>query len=158
MIKTINNVRVNFSNNNSCHTTIDNLICSVCNKRTERVTVFYSKQNKNDIRFGCNNCFHKLFEEMLCIYDDKYLLACSVTDINFKTKKETKKKTRSEMTLKLRYEILKRDNFRCTVCGRRPPDVELCIDHIKPVAKGGTSTKDNLRTLCTDCNLGKGVG
>ena len=61
------------------------------------------------------------------------------------------------MTPKLRYEILRRDNFRCTICGRGQSDgVKLHVDHIKPVSKGGQTVPHNLRTLCQDCNLGKG--
>lgn len=153
----INKIKVNMSLCNCCHETTDNLICSICGKKVESVTVLFSKQSKDDIRFGCNKCFDKLFRIMLIDYDDEYLLACKITDVTFLTKKSTKKRTRQEMTLKLRYQIMKRDNFCCVLCGRRPPDVELCVDHIKPVAKGGTSTADNLRTLCTDCNMGKGV-
>ena len=30
------------------------------------------------------------------------------------------------------------------------------IDHIKPIAKGGKTTYDNLQTLCRRCNKEKG--
>lgn len=63
---------------------------------------------------------------------------------------------RSLMTNSLRYDILKRDGFRCTICGRSQDDgVKLHVDHIKPVSKGGRTTPSNLRTLCEDCNQGK---
>ena len=63
---------------------------------------------------------------------------------------------RSLMTQTLRYEILKRDNFRCQICGSTAQDgVKLHIDHIVPVSKGGHTTADNLRVLCDRCNLGK---
>jgi len=54
---------------------------------------------------------------------------------------------------RLRYEILKRDNFKCKACRdtRR-----LHVDHITPVSKGGKTIKSNLQTLCEECNLGKG--
>lgn len=61
------------------------------------------------------------------------------------------------MTPKLRYSILKRDGFRCQICGRGEKDgVKLHVDHIIPVSKGGKTVPKNLRTLCEDCNLGKG--
>ena len=63
---------------------------------------------------------------------------------------------RSLMTASLRYEILKRDNYRCQLCGSSAQDgVKLHIDHIVPVSKGGHTTTDNLRVLCDRCNLGK---
>ena len=57
---------------------------------------------------------------------------------------------------KLRFEVLKRDKFTCQYCGRMSPDVILEIDHIKPVADGGTNEILNLITSCRDCNRGKG--
>lgn len=80
-----------------------------------------------------------------------------------KTAKYTKQKNlsqaqyeRSLMTPSLRYDILKRDGFRCTICGRSQDDgVKLHVDHIKPVSKGGKTEPNNLRTLCEDCNQGK---
>lgn len=155
----IRGIKVIFSNCNSCHETIDNLSCDVCHKKCESVVVLRTKSNKNDIRFTClkgGDCFHQTFKEMLTTYDDEYLYSCKITDIKFTRKKETKKRVRSEMTLKLRYQVMKRDNFQCVLCGRRPPDVELCVDHIKPVCNGGLSVESNLRTLCKDCNSGKG--
>ena len=54
-----------------------------------------------------------------------------------------------------RFEILNRDNFTCQYCGRKAPEVELEVDHIKAVANGGTNDDDNLITACHDCNIGK---
>lgn len=68
-----------------------------------------------------------------------------------------RKRARSQMTDKLRYAILKRDGFRCKLCGRTADDgVKLHVDHITPVSKGGETVPSNLRTLCEACNLGKG--
>lgn len=66
---------------------------------------------------------------------------------------------RKKLTAKLRYEILKRDGFRCQICGASQEDgVKLHVDHIKPVARGGLTVSENLRTLCQSCNLGKSSG
>lgn len=56
----------------------------------------------------------------------------------------------------LRFEILKRDDYRCQMCGVTAKDgAALEIDHITPVAKGGTNNADNLQVLCRECNAGK---
>lgn len=59
--------------------------------------------------------------------------------------------------LKLRFEIFKRDNFRCQYCGRNPKDnkTKLVIDHIIPRIEGGSNISENLITACNECNLGK---
>ena len=59
----------------------------------------------------------------------------------------------------LRFKVFMRDRFRCVRCGRSPAthlNVVLHADHDDPVANGGKTTLDNLKTLCQDCNLGKG--
>lgn len=68
--------------------------------------------------------------------------------------------TPKSISLALRYKILSRDRFKCMICGRSPakdPSIELHVDHIFPWSKGGQNTEENLRTLCFDCNLGKGA-
>lgn len=63
----------------------------------------------------------------------------------------------ARVTRAMRYDVLRRDNFRCVRCGRgREDGVKLHVDHIVPVSRGGKSTMSNLQTLCEDCNLGKG--
>ena len=67
-------------------------------------------------------------------------------------------KTKREVRALLRYQVLRRDHFRCRLCGRSPandPNVQLHIDHIHPWSQGGETTKENLQTLCNTCNGGK---
>lgn len=67
-----------------------------------------------------------------------------------------RKKERGKLTPGLRYDILKRDNFKCQICGRTQEDgITLEVDHKIPIAKGGKTEPDNLWTLCRDCNRGK---
>lgn len=63
---------------------------------------------------------------------------------------------RKGLSKKTRFEVFKRDKFTCQYCGRMAPDVILEVDHIKPVAEGGTNKLLNLITSCRDCNRGKG--
>jgi len=68
--------------------------------------------------------------------------------------------TPRSISLSLRYKVLSRDRFRCVKCGRSPAtdlSVVLHVDHKDPWSKGGPNTEENLRTLCFDCNLGKGA-
>jgi len=66
---------------------------------------------------------------------------------------------RETVPLNLRWAVLKRDNYRCVVCGASPAtdhSVQLEVDHITSVAKRGGNDSENLRTLCKKCNGGKG--
>lgn len=56
---------------------------------------------------------------------------------------------------RLRFEIMRRDENACKKCGRTPPEVRLNVDHVIPVALGGSDEPNNLQTLCHDCNIGK---
>jgi 5-methylcytosine-specific restriction endonuclease McrA len=50
--------------------------------------------------------------------------------------------------------ILKRDGYKCVICGRGKKDgIELHIDHIKPKSLGGKSIIENGQTLCAQHNF-----
>ena len=64
--------------------------------------------------------------------------------------------TRTPIPARMRFEILRRDSYRCQLCGRCQSDgVRLHNDHKTAVSRGGSTTEDNLRVLCEPCNLGK---
>jgi hypothetical protein len=67
------------------------------------------------------------------------------------------KKKRKGLSVKVRFEVFKRDNFKCQYCGAAAPDVLLQADHIQPVAGGGEDDLLNLITSCVGCNGGKGA-
>ncbi|MFJ2114155.1 HNH endonuclease [Streptomyces sp. NPDC087850] len=54
----------------------------------------------------------------------------------------------------IRPRALVRDNFACASCGGRE---ELEVDHITPIARGGTWTLDNAQTLCKPCHTRKTI-
>ena len=66
---------------------------------------------------------------------------------------------RKTISPKLKLKVMKRDNYKCLICGKSPaiyPELPLEVDHILPVSKGGTNDIENLQTLCFYCNRGKG--
>lgn len=64
----------------------------------------------------------------------------------------TKRKTLSKKT---RFEVFKRDSFKCQYCGAAAPDVILEVDHIDPISKDGADEMVNYITACRPCNAGK---
>jgi hypothetical protein len=52
-----------------------------------------------------------------------------------------------------RFEVLRRDNYTCRYC--RSTENALTIDHVTPLALGGTDDPANLVAACRDCNAGK---
>ena len=109
------------------------------NKKTTKVNkeCLYCKKtflgNKNG-KYCCSDCKYK----------HSYILPKPPPDLNNKL-------------IKLRFEILKRDGFKCQYCGRNPKEdnCKLHIDHINPKSNGGLNNPDNLITSCFECNIGK---
>ncbi|MFZ5993533.1 MAG: homing endonuclease associated repeat-containing protein [Thermodesulfobacteriota bacterium] len=69
----------------------------------------------------------------------------------------TRKTTRS-ISWRLRFLVLRRDSFKCRICGSSPatdPGIVLHVDHIKAWSTGGETLIENLQTLCQRCNIGK---
>ena len=69
------------------------------------------------------------------------------------------KRTKREISDRLRFRILVRDGFICLSCGSSPlktPGTELHVDHVIPWSNGGETVAENLQTKCLRCNLGKG--
>ena len=108
--------------------------------------------NQRFFEMECLDCGHRYMANGC----DVWLRICPECG---ETKKKTTQKSKSRVISdKLRYQVLKRDNFKCCACGASPakdPAVELHIDHILPWSKGGETTLENLQTLCSKCNIGK---
>lgn len=67
-----------------------------------------------------------------------------------------RKQERNKMTDRLRADILRRDGYRCNMCGTSAQHgAVLHVDHIVAVSRGGKTIMNNLQTLCQACNLGK---
>ncbi len=113
--------------------------------------------NQKFFEMECLDCGHKYMANGC----DIWLRKCPECQTLRKSSKNNAKhptKPSRNISDKLRYQVLKRDNFKCCACGASPaknPDIELHIDHIISWSKGGETTIDNLQTLCSKCNLGK---
>lgn len=66
---------------------------------------------------------------------------------------------RIQIGKRARFNVLRRDGFRCVYCGASPScggaQITLHVDHVDPVSLGGANDLGNLVTACQDCNLGK---
>ena len=86
------------------------------------------------------------------------------------TRKWAKKNPEKRRAIDQRYRAHKRGNIsepydfkeicehygnKCLGCGRK--DVNLTVDHIQPVSKGGDDAIVNIQPLCQSCNSSKGV-
>jgi len=68
---------------------------------------------------------------------------------------EHRRKNRRPVPGSIRYEVLKRANFRCELCGISAEEKALEVDHITPKNKFGEDSINNYQALCYTCNSQK---
>jgi 5-methylcytosine-specific restriction endonuclease McrA len=74
------------------------------------------------------------------------------------TVKWNRQPARHALSATEREAVLRRHRYTCQKCGASRqviPALELEVDHITPVSRGGTNDPANLQTLCRPCNLAK---
>lgn len=101
---------------------------------------------------------------------NKNMSARDKQELEFFQQKDVKAKEvakRRRISPTQRKAVLERDGYKCRICGisRQYLDdkvpglgeyLRLEIDHIVPIAQGGTSDESNLQCLCWRCNSLKG--
>jgi hypothetical protein len=90
--------------------------------------------------------------DLVDMFFSDFELDYSYTDLKKIANSRAKK---IKIPAKMRTIILKRDAYKCVLCGASPPDVVLHVDHIVPFSRGGVTEPRNLRVLCDRCNHGK---
>jgi hypothetical protein len=97
--------------------------------------------------------------------DDRLLLVASAVTLIFlfawrrlwRRRKRQATSRRVPIPTTVRRRVYARDGYTCVYCGRRGRGILLTIDHVFPVALGGTNDVGNLVTACRPCNLTKGA-
>ena len=108
---------------------------------------YYSLESRPHLH-KCKECWREMTREAFKGHYSCISTSCANC-------RDQRKRVRPALSLRLRYQVLARDNYTCQYCGRSAPIVELQVDHKIPVSKGGTYELSNLTTSCAECNLGK---
>ena len=106
-------------------------------------------------RFGT---WRKALETFVAFINNEERVSSEEAIKNTKIKPSTLHKTKRGVNWRLRFVVMKHDNFKCKSCGRSPatdPSIILHVDHKKAWANGGETVLENLQTLCSKCNIGK---
>lgn len=106
-------------------------------------------------RFGT---WRKALEKFVAYINHEESTSSEEAIKNVEVEPITKHKTSRTINWRLRFIVMRRDNFKCKSCGRSPaidPSIILHVDHVKAWANGGETVLENLQTLCSKCNIGK---
>jgi len=106
-------------------------------------------------RFGS---WRKALEKFVEFINNEGQFSSNGVSENYLDEMTTRHKTKRSINWRLRFLVMRRDNFKCKICGISPatdPKIVLHVDHIKAWANGGETVMENLQTLCSRCNIGK---
>jgi hypothetical protein len=79
------------------------------------------------------------------------------TVIYIRAWREVRGKRTAPLPRRVRDFVRKRDGGICQLCGEPIPSGDMHVDHIRPVALGGTDHVSNLQASHSRCNLRKGA-
>ena len=125
--------------------------------RREEVSTSISKYSSAtyEYRFGT---WLKALEKFVAYTNNEEKTSSEEAIKDLEIEPSSKHKTSRTINWRLRFIVMRRDNFKCKNCGRSPatdPTIILRVDHIKAWANGGETVLENLQTLCSKCNIGK---
>jgi len=123
-------------------------LCDQCGKEVSKLKY----ANNGGICDACVHYLDRLEKVRQCPVCGEYFIPN--TESHTYCSHKCSKKHVKDKSIKIRFIILERDNFRCIYCGKSSIEdaKELQIDHIIPVSAGGSSRADNLVTACIACN------
>jgi predicted restriction endonuclease len=86
---------------------------------------------------------------------EAFQLAIKKNRMTYEHQRKTIRIKRSVLAPKTRFEVLKRDNFKCQLCGKGVKEGAILeAGHLIAVKDGGTNELTNLQTECFECNHG----
>jgi hypothetical protein len=102
----------------------------------------------------------KDFENLSPSESQELIGLCEKAIIDFEIKRDGshwdhRRRGRRPVSGTIRYEVLKRAQFRCELCGISAEEKSLEVDHIEPKSKGGADELSNFQALCFTCNSQK---
>ncbi|HEX8772601.1 MAG TPA: HNH endonuclease [Pyrinomonadaceae bacterium] len=123
-------------------------LCSKCGE-VKPLDEFPKLSIKRGYHTACAVCMRRAHKEWLKKNPDKYIA---------NRIKRIQRLLSAPLTEEInRDEIIERDARTCYLCGRKLEDEVITLDHVIPLARGGSHTASNLRVACLKCNSRKGA-
>lgn len=118
----------------------------------------YFKDDLYEIKTGyaendySNDELELLIKEKIYRNNKKFELIKKQVEVYEKLENQLTIKRREPIPESIRFEVWRRDEGKCVMCGSQK---NLEFDHIIPISKGGANTARNIQLLCQDCNRHK---
>lgn len=128
--------------------------CSLSCKEQQRRAMERHRRATAKPRRRCPHCGNDLISKLRA--DAVYCSARCNSAAHQQTRKASAKTGARERRID-RASVIERDGGVCHICGAQPEGADLTIDHVVPLAKGGTHTYENLAVACLSCNCRKGA-
>ena len=113
----------------------DDIACKVLSKCTKKLKGFKKIQSEKIVSNVQTN------KESQC------------SDID--TEKIPEKTNRKNFSQEERIQVYVRDRGLCGICGEFIAPDKFTLDHIVPLARGGSNSLDNIQCCCKKCNIAK---
>lgn len=140
----------------------DKKICKAC-KQNLPVSQFGNlKRSRDGLNAMCKQCNAAYYRDYYANHAEKHLERTNGWRKNNKDAARAIKRNRQarerngvgRVTLAEWEEVLSRFDGKCAKCGS---DRNIEMDHVIPLARGGTHAPDNIQPLCSLCNRRKSV-
>ena len=79
-------------------------------------------------------------------------------EVTADSKHISKERERARKLKKSQWWLDKLNQGLCHYCGQKFSAKDITMDHVVPVARGGTSTQGNIVPACRPCNASKKLG
>jgi hypothetical protein len=122
-------------------------VCGACSTRKPTADFYkISKPGKDPYAGYCRDCNRLKYKQWVADNSER-------SRVRHHTRRARKREAEGKYTAENIARIKKEQRGRCAVCRKRLKQFQ--IDHIIPLAKGGTNFSNNIQLLCPGCNRTK---
>lgn len=128
--------------------------CTSCGKEKPLESYYRNKTRKDGRLEECKSCWKKRDKDTYK-NKDRRKLQIKARDAN---KSAARHGVEGKVTTEQLMELFNERDWTCHYCGIYSKGAgEMTLDHVEPMANGGSNTIDNCVPACYACNIAKGT-
>lgn len=123
------------------------------NKEVHRERVYNWRTNNPEKTKEIDKRYRENNPDKLRIKYEKRRKDNPIQALLYKWTRRARKKNVGGVITKKEWEDLKScHSYKCLCCGKYEPEIKLSLDHVIPLALGGSNVIENAQPLCIKCN------